>query len=71
MANCRKDTKAYENKCEYIKRYTKENYKYKNFSFNVNNEEDMKIWDYLGTKESQSSFVKQLIKEYMIEKGEF
>ena len=30
MANCRKDTKAYENKCEYIKRYTKENYKYKN-----------------------------------------
>lgn len=71
MANCRKDTKAYENKCEYIKRYTKENYKYKNFSFNVNNEEDMKIWDYLGTKDSQSSFVKQLIKEYMIEKGEF
>lgn len=71
MANCRKDTKAYENKCEYIKRYTKENYKYKNFSFNVNNEEDMKIWDYLGTKESQSSFVKQLIKEHMIEKGEF
>ena len=67
MANCRKDTKAYENKCEYIKRYTKENYKYKNFSFNVNNEEDMKIWDYLGTKESQSSFVKQLIKEHMIE----
>ena len=71
MANCRKDTKAYENKCEYIKRYTKENYKYKNFSFNVNNEEDMKIWDYLGTKESQSSFVKQLIKEYMVKKGEF
>ena len=71
MGNCRKDTKAYENKCEYIKRYTKENYRYKNFSFNVNNEDDMKIWDYLGTKDSQSAFVKQLIKEYMIKKGEF
>lgn len=71
MANCRKETKAYENKCEYIKRYTKENYKYKNFSFNVKNEEDMKIWRYLDTKDSQSAFVKQLVKEYMIEKGEF
>ena len=71
MANCRKDTKAYENKMNYIKRYTKENYKYKNLSFNVKSEEDMKIWDFLNTQDSQSAFVKQLIKEHMIEKGEF
>lgn len=71
MSNCRKDTKAYENKMNYIKRYTKENYKYKNLSFNVKSEEDMKIWDFLNTQDSQSAFVKQLVKEYMIEKGEF
>ena len=71
MAQCRKDTKAYENKLEYVKRYTKENYKYKNLSFNLNSEEDMKIWDFLSSQESQSALVKQLVKQYMIEKGEF
>ena len=71
MAQCRKDTKAYENKLEYVKRYTKENYKYKNLSFNLNSEEDMKIWDFLTSQESQSALVKQLVKQYMIEKGEF
>ena len=71
MANCRKDTKAYENKVEYIKKYVKENYKYKNFTFNLRNEEDLKIMNFLDKQDSQSAFVKQLIKEYMIEKGEF
>ena len=71
MANCRKDTKAYENKVEYIKKYVKENYKYKNFTFNLRNEEDLKIMNFLDKQESQSAFVKQLIKDYMIEKGEF
>lgn len=71
MGQCRKDTKAYENKLEYVKRYTKENYKYKNLSFNVNNEEEMKIWDFLSAQESQSALVKKLVKQYMIEKGEF
>ena len=71
MANCRKDTKAYENKVEYIKKYVKENYKYKNFTFNLKSEEDIKIMNFLDKQESQSAFVKQLIKQYMIEKGEF
>lgn len=71
MANCRKDTLAYENKCEYIKKYVKENYKYKNFTFNLKNEEDVKIMEFLEKQESQSAFVKKLIKEHMIEKGEF
>lgn len=71
MANCRKDTKAYENKVEYIKKYVKENYKYKNFTFNLKNEEDIKIMEFLDKQESQSAFVKQLIKDHMIEKGEF
>ena len=71
MANCRKDTKAYENKVEYIKKYVKENYKYKNFTFNLRNEEDLKIMNFLDKQESQSAFGKQVIKDYMIEKGEF
>lgn len=71
MANCRKDTKAYENKCGYVKQYTKENCKSKNLSFNMKKDEDVKIWNFLNTQESQNAFVKQLIKEYMIEKGEF
>lgn len=71
MANCRKDTKAYENKVEYIKKYVKENYKYKNFTFNLKNDDDVKIMEFLEKQESQSAFVKQLIKQYMVEKGEF
>ena len=69
MANCRKETKAYENKLKYIRKYTKENYKYKNFSFNTKNSVDVKIMEYLETKESQSSFVKELIYQYMINNG--
>ena len=69
MANCRKDTKAYQNKLEYIKRYSKEKYKYKNFSFNTKDTIDLKIMEYLDTKESQSSFVKELIYKHMINEG--
>lgn len=69
MANCRKETKAYENKLKYIKKYTKENYKYKNFSFNTKNPLDVKIMEYLNTKESQSTFVKELIIDHMINAG--
>ena len=69
MANCRKETKAYVNKMKYIKKYVKENYKYKNFTFNLNNEVDVKMMGYLDQQESQSSFVKNLIYQHMVKEG--
>ena len=52
------DDKSYQN--EYHKAM-----KNKLISFNPANEEDMKLWDYLQTKENKTGYIKSLIREDM------
>jgi hypothetical protein len=52
------DDKSYQN--EYHKAM-----KNKLISFNPANEEDMKLWDYLQTKDNKTGYIKNLIREDM------
>ena len=69
MANCRKDTKGYQNKLEYIDRYRKETHKTKMFSFNTKNPLEVKMMEYLDSKESKNAFIKELIYQHMVNEG--
>ena len=69
MANCSKNTKAYENKLAYIKKYQKEKYKSKNISFNTKDPLEVKIMEYLDSQESQNAFIKGLIVNHMMKQG--
>ena len=69
MANCAKNTKAYENKLTYIKKYSKDKYKSKNISFNTKNPLEAKMMEYLDSQESQNAFLKELIINHMIQHG--
>ena len=52
------DNKAYQN--EYHKAM-----KTKLISFNPANDEDMQLWEHLQTKDNQTGYIKQLIREDM------
>ena len=54
------DNKAYQN--EYHKAM-----KTKLISFNPNNPDDMRLWDYLQTKKNQTGYIKDLIRKEMTE----
>ena len=56
------DNKLYQN--EYHKAM-----KTKLISFNPNSPEDMRLWDYLQTKDNQTGYIKKLIRENMNKEG--
>lgn len=67
-----------EKENERLKSYIRNNYKFSNVSFNINDSEDMKLWEWLEKvapakrnkgewlKISKVSYIKRLIKEDMI-----
>ena len=55
------DNKVYQN--EYHKTM-----KTKLISFNPTNKQDMELWDHLQTKDNQTGYIKQLIRQDMEQK---
>ena len=62
MANLKnKECMAYKNKLNYIAEYNKKYAVKKLISFNILNETDQKILEFIKTQKSLSAFVKKLI----------
>lgn len=57
------DNKVYQN--EYHKAM-----KTKLISFNPANDEDMQLWEHLQTKDNQTGYIKQLIREDMAKESQ-
>lgn len=54
---------AYQSKLNYIAKYKKKFVKKVSIEFNMNNEEDIKLYNYLQEKDNKQKYIKELISQ--------
>lgn len=58
-----------ERKQNYIRRYNKAHYKTMSFSFRIDDEDDMRVYNHLRSQPSTAQYLKELVKADMKKEG--